>query len=228
MKILIVAAHPDDEILGVGGTAARHVENGDDVYALILGEGQTSRFDRREDAGAEIVGRLHDNTRQAAAVLGIRQVFFEDFPDNRFDSVALLDIVKAVERRVRELAPQIVYTHHAGDLNVDHQRTYQAVLTATRPMEGQPVKAIYAFEPVSSTEWNFAYGDAQFSPNVFVKLTNGQFIKKREAMEAYQTELCRYPHPRSLEMLEAVARRWGGVSGGYYVEAFEAVRILRE
>ena len=161
-------------------------------------------------------------------MLGIRQVFFEDFPDNRFDSVALLDIVKAVERRVRELAPQIVYTHHAGDLNVDHQRTYQAVLTATRPMEGQPVKEIYAFETVSSTEWNFAYGDAQFSPNVFVKLTNGQFIKKREAMEAYQTELCRYPHPRSLEMLEAVARRWGGVSGGYYVEAFEAVRILRE
>ena len=228
MNILIVAAHPDDEILGVGGTVARHVENGDEVYALILGEGQTSRFDKREDAGTEIVGRLHDDTRQAAKVLGIRQVFFEDFPDNRFDSVALLEIVKAVEHRVRELAPQIIYTHHGGDLNVDHQRTSQAVLTATRPMKGQSVKEIYAFETVSSTEWNFAYGDAQFAPNVFVKLTKEQFVKKVRAMEAYKTELCQYPHPRSLEMLEAVARRWGGVCGGSYVEAFEAVRILRE
>lgn len=228
MNILIVAAHPDDEILGVGGTVARHVENGDEVYALILGEGQTSRFDKREDAGTEIVGRLHDDTRQAAKVLGIRQVFFEDFPDNRFDSVALLEIVKAVERRVRELAPQIIYTHHGGDLNVDHQRTSQAVLTATRPMKGQSVKEIYAFETVSSTEWNFAYGDAQFAPNVFVKLTKEQFVKKVRAMEAYKTELCQYPHPRSLEMLEVVARRWGGVCGGSYVEAFEAVRILRE
>lgn len=228
MNILIVAAHPDDEILGVGGSIAKHIEAGDTVYALILGEGQTSRFDKREDAGAEILNELHGDTQRSAEVLGIKEVFFENFADNRFDSVDLLDIVKAVEKRVTELQPQVIYTHHGGDLNVDHQRTYQAVLTATRPMQGQPVKEIYTFETVSSTEWNFAYGDQQFAPNVFVKLTDVQFEKKLKAMQEYRSELCEYPHPRSLEMLKATALRWGGVVGGHYVEAFETVRIVRE
>lgn len=228
MNILIVAAHPDDEILGAGGTIAKHIEAGDTVYALILGEGQTSRFAKREDAGASVLEQLHGNTLQAAAVLGIREVYFENFADNRFDSVDLLDIVKAVERRIRELQPAVLYTHHRGDLNVDHQMTYKAVLTATRPMADQPVKEIYAFETVSSTEWNFTYGAEQFAPNVFVKLTAEQFEKKLEAMRQYETELCEYPHPRSLEMLKAVAARWGGVAGGQLVEAFEAVRIVRD
>lgn len=228
MNILVVAAHPDDEILGVGGTIAKHVEAGDAVYGLILGEGQTSRFDRREEAGNEIVERLHGDTERAAAVLGIRKMYFENFADNRFDSVDLLDIVKAVERRIRELRPVIIYTHHRGDLNVDHRMAYQAVLTATRPMQDQPVKEIYTFETVSSTEWNFSYGQEQFAPNVFVRLTAAQFEKKLAAMEEYKTELCAYPHPRSLEMLRASAVRWGGVAGGHYVEAFETVRIIRE
>lgn len=228
MKILIVAAHPDDELLGAGGTIARHVENGDMVDALILGEGQTSRFAHREDAGEQILTELHGNTQKAAKVLGIRRVYFENFADNRFDGVELLTIVKAIEDRIKELSPDIIYTHHGGDLNVDHQKTYQAVLTATRPMQGQCVKEIYAFETVSSTEWNFAYGDAQFSPNVFVKLTDEQFAKKLKAMQEYETELCEYPHPRSLRMLEAVALRWGGVVGGHFVEAFELVRSVKE
>lgn len=227
MNILVVAAHPDDELLGVGGTIAKHVEAGDTVYALILGEGQTSRFDRREDAGTQIVEELHGNTLEADRQVGIKETYFENFPDNRFDSVALLDIVKAVEKRVRELQPEIIYTHHRGDLNVDHQMTYKAVLTATRPMEDCPVKEIYAFETVSSTEWNFAYGDDQFAPNLFVRLTEEQFQKKLDGMEKYETELCDYPHPRSLEMLRAVAKRWGGVVGAEYVEAFETVRIVR-
>lgn len=228
MNILIVAAHPDDEILGVGGTIARHAEAGDAVYALILGEGQTSRFDTREDAGAKAVERLHHNTLKAAAAVGIREVYFENFADNRFDSVSLLDIVKAVEKRIGQLRPSIVYTHHGGDLNVDHQITYRAVLTATRPMADQPVREIYAFETVSSTEWNFSYRDSQFSPNVFVKLSAVQFEKKLRAMREYVTELCEYPHPRSLEMLRAVAARWGGVTGGQYVEAFETVRVIKD
>lgn len=227
MNILVVAAHPDDELLGVGGTIAKHVEAGDTVYALILGEGQTSRFDRREDAGTQIVEELHGNTLEADRQVGIKETYFENFPDNRFDSVALLDIVKAVEKRVRELQPEIIYTHHRGDLNVDHQMTYKAVLTATRPMEDCPVKEIYAFETVSSTEWNFAYGDDQFAPDMFVRLTEEQFGKKLDGMKKYETELCEYPHPRSLEMLRAVAKRWGGVVGTEYVEAFETVRIVR-
>ncbi len=227
MNILIVAAHPDDEILGVGGTIARHIEAGDEVCVLILGEGQTSRCEKRERAEAGIVEQLHKNTLAAADVLGIKEVFFENFADNRFDREDLLDIVKAVERKIEMFQPRIVYTHHRGDLNIDHQITYRAVLTATRPMEGQPVKEIYAFETVSSTEWNFSYRGEQFAPNVFVNLTEEQFGKKLAAMEKYETELCEYPHPRSLEMLKAVAARWGGVAGGRLVEAFEVVRMIR-
>lgn len=227
MKILIVAAHPDDEILGVGGTIARHIEAGDEVYALILGEGQTSRYEKREGAREGIVEELHKNTLAAADILGIKEVFFENFADNRFDREDLLDIVKAVERKIAALQPGIIYTHHRGDLNIDHQITYRAVLTATRPMADQPVKEIYTFETVSSTEWNFTYRGEQFAPNVFVKLTEEQFGKKLAAMEKYETELCEYPHPRSLEMLKAVAARWGGVAGGQPVEAFEVVRIIR-
>lgn len=227
MKILIVAAHPDDEILGVGGTIARHIEAGDEVYALILGEGQTSRYEKREGAREGIVEELHKNTLAAVSVLGIKEVFFENFADNRFDREDLLDIVKAVERKIAALQPRIIYTHHRGDLNIDHQITYRAVLTATRPMADQPVKEIYTFETVSSTEWNFTYRGEQFAPNVFVKLTEEQFGKKLAAMEKYETELCEYPHPRSLEMLKAVAARWGGVAGGQPVEAFEVVRIIR-
>ena len=132
--VLIVAAHPDDEILGVGATAARHAAQGDAVYALILGEGQTSRGTHREDTEKEVVDVLHQNTLESAKAIGFRDVFFADFPDNRFDEVDLLDIVKAVEEKIRALQPQIVYTHYSGDLNVDHQYTARAVLTATRPI----------------------------------------------------------------------------------------------
>lgn len=227
MNILVVAAHPDDEILGVGATIAKQVAEGHKAYALILGEGQTARFDRREDAGSRLLEELHGDTEKAAAVIGYSQVYFEDFPDNRFDSVDLLDIVKAVERRIKELAPAVIYTHHGGDLNVDHQQTFRAVLTASRPMEDCPVQEIYGYETLSSTEWNFAYGDARFCPNVFVKTEPAFFEKKLEAMRQYETELCEYPHPRSLKALTAAAEKWGSVVGGHYVEAFEAVRIIR-
>lgn len=227
MNVLVVAAHPDDEILGIGATAAKHAAEGDKVYALILGEGQTSRFAKREEAGEEILEALHENTKEAAQIIGYSSVYFENFPDNRFDSVALLEIVKAVEKQIRKLSPQVIYTHHAGDLNVDHQMTYKAVLTATRPMENCPVKEIYTFETLSSTEWNFTYGDSRFSPNVFVKTEDCYFEKKLKAMEQYETELCEYPHPRSLKALKAAGEKWGSVVGGHYVEAFEAVRIVR-
>ena len=229
MNILVVAAHPDDEILGVGGTIAKHIEKGDKVWALILGEGQVSRFAKPEHGIEidEILQELRKDTITSAGIIGFEEVFFEQISDNRFDSVDLLDIVKIVESYVRKIEPAVIYTHHGGDMNIDHQLTYKAVLTATRPMAGCPVKTIYAFETVSSTEWNFAYGDEAFTPNVFVHLTKEQLQRKLDAMAAYRSELCEFPHPRSLKMLEAVATRWGGVCGAPYAEAFELVRDVR-
>ena len=194
--ILVVAAHPDDEILGVGGTAAKHAACGDEVYAIILGEGQTSRGDKREDISQDVVKELHKNTMKSAKAIGYKDVFFADFPDNRFDQVDLLDIVKVVEKKARELRPEVIYTHYSGDLNIDHQYTARAVLTATRPIGDYPVKEIYAFETLSSTEWNFDYSaQPAFCPNVYVDITE-YYHKKEEAMNCYVSELCEFPHPQ--------------------------------
>lgn len=222
--ILVVAAHPDDEILGVGGTAARHVAEGDAVYALILGEGQTSRGAHREDTGREVVDELHKNTLESAEVIGFRDVFFADFPDKRFDHVDLLDIVKAVEQRIQELQPQIVYTHYSGDLNVDHQYTARAVLTAARPIGSCSVEEIYAFETLSSTEWNFDYSaQPAFCPNVFVDIA-GYYQQKEQAMNCYVSELCAFPHPRSLAGMDVLSRTRGMAAGMERAEAFMLIR----
>ena len=225
--VLVVAAHPDDEILGVGGTVARHAAQQDAVYALILGEGQTSRGTRREDTGREVVEALHRNTLESARAVGYRDVFFADFPDNRFDGVDLLDIVKTVERKVRDLQPQIIYTHYSGDLNVDHQCTARAVLTATRPMADCGVEAVYAFETLSSSEWNFDYSaQPAFCPNVFVDIA-AYYGQKEQAMNCYVSELCAFPHPGSLEGMDVLWRTRGMAAGMRRAEAFMLIREVR-
>ncbi len=222
--VLIVAAHPDDEILGVGATAARHVSCGDAVYAFILGEGQTSRGAHREDMGKEVVDALHKNTLESAKAIGFRDVFFADFPDNRFDEVDLLDIVKTVEEKIRELKPQIVYTHYSGDLNVDHQYTARAVLTATRPIGDYCVEELYAFETLSSSEWNFDYSaQPAFCPNVFVDISK-YYAQKEKAMQCYVSELCTFPHPRSLAGMDVLSRTRGMAAGMERAEAFMLLR----
>lgn len=223
--IIVVAAHPDDEILGAGATIARRVAEGDTAYALILGEGQTSRWEKRECADKNVIEDLHRDTLQAAQVIGYSQVYFEDLPDNRFDSVDLLDVIKKVEFYIKKIKPDVIYTHHAGDLNIDHKLTFDAVLTAARPLGEYSVKEIYAFETVSSTEWNFGNKEKSFYPNLFVDITDYLELKC-VAMEKYKSELCEFPHPRSLEMLKAIAQKWGGTVGKRAVEAFEVIRIV--
>lgn len=223
--ILVVAAHPDDEILGVGGTIARKVAEGQKAYALILGEGQTSRWDNRNLVESSVIEKLHENTLEAAKIIGYSKVFFENYPDNRFDSVDLLDIVKTVEQYIRMLQPDVIFVHHSGDLNIDHRIANKAVLTAARPTENCGVKEIYAFETVSSTEWNFGSRETSFYPNVYVNIEK-YFDLKCKAMKSYKSELCQFPHPRSIEMLEILAKKWGSTVGKQYVEAFETIRKI--
>ena len=226
-RILVVAAHPDDEVLGCGGTIAKHANQGDEVYCLILGEGITSRYSQPREATEEELKQLKSEAEQAANILGIKKVFFRDFPDNRFDTVPLLEIVKAIEEVKDEVKPDIIYTHHQGDLNIDHQITFKAALTACRPLKGESVKEIYSFEIPSSTEWNSPDAGTYFIPNVFVDISVN-FDKKIEALKAYKGESREYPHPRSPRAVELIARRWGVSVGRELVEAFRLVRWIKE
>lgn len=224
-KTLIIAAHPDDEVLGCGGTAARLARQGVEVYIAILGEGLTSRHAERSETDPADLKALHDASRRAAERLGARDLFSYELPDNRFDTVPLLDIIKIVERLIGRLRPDAVYTHHEGDLNIDHSVVHRAVLTATRPA-GSPVRELYAFEVLSSTEWAFGRCGAAFQPNIFYDITD-TLEAKIAAMELYHSEVRPFPHPRSSAALEATARRWGSVAGFPAAEAFELIRALR-
>lgn len=221
--VLVVAAHPDDEVLGCGGTMATLTTAGSEVHVLILGTGVAAR-DMPVDLVPAAIEALQDSALAAGRVLGAATVTVRDLPDNRFDTEALLDVIKLVEAAVCSLRPSVVYTHHPGCLNVDHRVTYEAVLTATRPVGDCPVRALYAFEVPSSTDW--AFGTlATFRPNVFVSIGSAGLAAKLAAMEAYSSEMRPYPHPRSMEALTATARRWGSVAG---VEAAEAFELIRE
>ncbi|MCP5105635.1 MAG: PIG-L family deacetylase [bacterium] len=223
-KILIIAAHPDDEILGCGGTAARLVKDGHEVYTVILGEGVTSRDDSRQREKRENeIAQLKKQIREANEVIGVKEVFAYDFPDNRFDSVPLLDIVKVIEAVKEKIKPDILFTHYENDLNVDHRVTYRAVMTASRPLAGETVKEIYSFEVLSSTEWNFPLS---FSPDCFWDI-GGTVDLKVKAMEKYVSELRDYPHPRSLKGIRLNAETWGMKTGLNYAEAFKLVRLVR-
>lgn len=223
-KILIVAAHPDDEILGCGGTIKKLVDEGHKAYTLILGEGVTSRDDSRDKRKREKeLSELKRQVKESNYFIGVDETFLYDFPDNRFDTVPLLDIVKIIEKIKSKIKPDIIFTHYRYDLNIDHQITYKAVLTATRPQINEPVKEIYSFEVLSSTEWNYPLS---FSPDVFFDISNS-IAAKIKAMGVYKSELREYPHPRSLEGINLNAKNWGMKVGLDYSEAFKTVRVLK-
>jgi len=223
-KILIIVAHPDDEVLGCFGTVAKLIKEGYEAYTLILGEGKTSRDEKKiVENRKKDIEVLNKEIQKANNVIGIKKVFTESFPDNRFDSVDLLDIIKVVSKIKKEVQPDIIFTHYENDLNIDHQITYKAVITATRPMKNECVKEIYSFEVLSSTEWNYPLS---FSPDTFFDITDTIDLKI-ESMKKYKSELCEYPHPRSIEGIKTNAKYQGMRVGKQYVEAFKSIRRIK-
>lgn len=222
MNILVLAAHPDDEVLGCGGTIARLSSEGHQVTIAILGQGAASRFPNLSaEANTEVLA-LRERSREAARILGVERVMHFDLPDNRFDSLDLLEVVKLVEDVGRQTMPDEVYTQHGGDLNVDHQVTFRAAMTAFRPMPGNRTRALYAYEVASSTEWAFASFAPVFSPDTFVGI--GDFMDvKCHALAAYEQELRDFPHPRSLDSIRAQAVERGSRVGQTAAEAFSTV-----
>lgn len=222
--ILVIAAHPDDEVLGCGATIAKHVQLGDKVHVVILAEGATSRDERRDRSQRSTeLSQLAEAAHRAKEILGVASLTLHDFPDNRMDSVDLLDIVKIVESSMEKVSPDIVYTHHAGDMNIDHRCTHEAVVTACRPHPQQSVSTLLFFEVPSSTEWQLPGSGQPFIPNWFVDISD-TLAKKLKALEAYESEMRPWPHSRSYKAVEALAR-WRGASVG--VEAAETFLVGR-
>lgn len=220
-KILIIAAHPDDEIIGCSASVARLINKDYEAFTLILGEGITSRTEEEKET-KEKLKELKRNAIQANKIIGVKEVFFEDLPDNKFDEIPLLTIIKSIERIKKKVKPSLVFTHFKNDLNIDHRRTFEAAITAFRPIENEKCKKIYSFPILSSTEWNYPIS---FSPDTFVNIK--ETIKfKLDALKLYKSEIREFPHPRSIKGVKISARYWGISVGLEYVEPFKTVRII--
>ncbi len=217
--ILVVAAHADDETLGCGGTIAKHIKNGDSVTVMFMTNGVSSREQNTCDSVSR--GRA---SSEAMKVLDIEDVRQSNFPDNKMDSIPLLDVVKEIEKVIQDICPNIVYTHFANDLNVDHQATHSAVMTACRPQSWSSVKKILSFEVLSSTEWN-SPSITQFTPNYIVDISKFWY-KKLSVLQCYEKEMRDFPHSRSYQCIEALAILRGATNGFDKAEAFHVERIL--
>lgn len=226
MKILSIAAHPDDEVLGCGGAMAKWSSDGAEVHSLIMAEGATSRDKSRdrESRKADLT-HLAQASQKAGDILGIASVRLLSYPDNRMDSVDLLKVVKSVEEQIEKIKPEVVVTHHSADLNIDHQVIHEAVMTACRPQPGHSVERILSFEVPSSTEWQSPKFGNSFIPNWFEDIT-GMLELKINALEAYESEMREWPHARSIKAVEHLAHWRGASIGREAAEAFILERAI--
>jgi len=223
-SILVLAAHPDDEVLGCGGTIARFASEGCSVHVAFLADGVTARSDGSRGAKQPELAARRSAADKAGHILGVSSMSFGDLPDNRLDTIALLDIVKIIEELIETHRPTMVLTHHAADVNIDHRRIHDAVAVACRPQSGRSVKTVLSFEVPSSTEWQFPAVMPAFAPNWFFDISS--FLdRKLQALEAYAVELREWPHPRSRSGVQHLAR-WRGACVG--VDAAEAFILGRQ
>ncbi|MFA5339121.1 MAG: PIG-L deacetylase family protein [Candidatus Omnitrophota bacterium] len=221
MKNLIIAAHPDDEILGCGGLIAKQKKCGIDSYVVILTDGAKGRYSPRQAAA------LRKNALEANKKVGTKKVFFEDFPNQKLDAIALSGIIGCIEKYISRLDADSLYTHHAADLNKDHRIAYEASITAARPIPGQKIKRLFTYNVASATEWNSMEKEDLFIPNIFLDIA-GEIGVKTAAMSRYESEARPYPHPRSPEAIKAYANYWGISAGIKYAEPFRLIREVRK
>jgi LmbE family N-acetylglucosaminyl deacetylase len=219
-NVLVIAAHADDEALGCAGTIAKHIKNGDHVTIAFMTNGVSARTTFEDKDEGERIGAAE----KAMKILGVSDVRQYAFPDNKMDSLPLLDIVKEIENILSEVSPSIVYTHFSHDLNIDHRVTHTAVMTACRPQLGSTVKKILSFEVLSSTEWN-SPSQQIFIPHYIVNITEF-WEKKLAVLKCYHDEMRDFPHSRSYQCVEALATLRGATNGFEKAEAFFVERIL--
>lgn len=215
-KILVVCAHPDDETLGIGGTLALHAAKKDEISILIMTDGETSR---RENIG---IKSRQQQAINACKILGITDIEFLSFEDQKLDTIPLLELNKKIEMKMKKVNPTILYTHFWGDLNKDHRCVFESVAVASRPLKNKKLKKFICFETPSSTDYTI--GDETYKPNLFVDIEN-VLSKKLEALSNYKNEINEYPHPRSIDAVKNRSGYWGSVCG---LKSAEALIIYRE
>ena len=219
-KILVIAAHPDDEIFGCAGTLIKHSKKKDDIYIIYLADGVTSR-DNYKKKEIEIRKK---QAKEVGKLLKVKKQFFLNFPDNKLDSLPLLDLIKSFEKSIKKLNPKIIYTHSFHDLNVDHRRAFELTLTCFRPHKNSSVQKIYSFEIPSSTNLHH-YRSMVFTPNYFVNISN-EIKTKKKLLRIYSQELGIKNHPRSLQNIINLSKLRGSESGLDFAEAFEVIRDI--
>ena len=215
-NILVIASHPDDEVLGCGGTLYNLKKKGAKISAIFLSDGESSRKNSKIN---KLIIERKNQAVKAGRLLGIKKIIFGNFPDNSMDSVPLLKIIQFIEKHIKVIRPDTIFTHFESDLNVDHQITSKAVITACRPIKKQSVKSILFFEILSSSEWNISIKNKSFKPNYFVDIAKS--IKfKIKALKYYKREMRRWPHPRSIEGVKLLSKTRGSSVGLSHAEAF--------
>ena len=224
-NILIVAAHPDDEVLGCGGAILLYKKKGFNIHVAFMTDGENSRQSNQNQVTPHDIANRRESAKKCLKILGVDSYSFNNFPDNEMDSVSILEVTKYVEKLIHEHKPSMIFTHHIGDVNIDHQICHRAVLTASRPQNSCPVKTILSFEIPSSTEWQFVSSNQSFSPNIFLDISEF-FEKKIEALKCYSKELRDSPHPRSIEGVSNLAMYRGSTIGVNHAESFLLARHI--
>jgi len=216
MKILVISPHPDDEVLGCGGTMAKHSINKDEVYLCIVTKGY------EPDWSKEFMENMKEQIDESSKTLGVKETYFLDYPTAKLDTVSQKKLNESFFEIIEKIKPDILYFPHKGDLNKDHRIIFESVLVASRPINHK-IKRILSYEVLSETEWGQQI--EPFIPNVYVDVSE-TFTKKIEAMNAYKSELKKYPHPRSIEIIEVLAKKRGSEVGLMLAESFKLIREI--
>jgi LmbE family N-acetylglucosaminyl deacetylase len=222
MKVLIIGAHPDDETYGMGGTIAKYTSRGIVVHVLIITDGSSSQYNNYK----EMIMRKKKEAKNAMEILGVEKIELESFPDMKLDTIPHIEINKLIENKIKNFNPSIIFTHHWGDINKDHRLVFESTIVATRPINNQTLKSIYTYETPSSTEWSSMELNDKFVPNLFIDIS--EFMdQKIKAIEAYESELRKFPHPRSTEAVRAYDKKNGIIIGRTFAERFTLIRSIQ-
>jgi LmbE family N-acetylglucosaminyl deacetylase len=225
-RILIIAAHPDDDVLGCGGLISKYNSKNVDFKILFIGEGSSCRFENPSSKKAKLeIEKRNSSALKALQLLKVDDLEFNNLPCGRFDQIPIIEINKIIEKSIHEFMPDTVLTHSLDDANNDHKIVSNAVIMATRPGANNYVNTLMSYEILSSSEWSFSN---IFKPNYFEELNQDQVDSKWHALSMYESEVKKYPFPRSKEGIETLAKYRGMQAGVKFAEAYHIIRVFKK